>query len=152
VGVADNGRFLSLGGINGLIVSSGLAFDANGALQASVLAGVTGPTSPLPTPSPAPPGPPAAAAASSAASAAGPVVGSLFGLGLVAGLGFFAWRQRDALKAQWQQIVGGRPPIVSNDELLASAYESGAGGDSVGLSFGGGARSGGGGGDVYASL
>jgi len=154
VGVADNGRFLSLGGVNGLIVSSGLAFDANGALQASVLAGVTGPTSPLPTPSPAPSASPAAAAASSAASAAsaaGPVVGSLVGLGLVAGLGFLAWRQRDALKAQWKQFVGGRPPIVSNDELLASAYESGAGGDSVGLSFGGGARSGGGS-DVYASL
>jgi hypothetical protein len=75
------------------------------------------------------------------------VVGSLFGLGLVGALAFFAWREKDALAARWSALVGGRrPPIVTDDELLASAY------DTVGAAGGVGVGRLGAGGDVYASL
>ena len=44
----DNGRFMSLGGIDGLVVASGLAFDPNGLLTGSVLTGVIGQAHPGP--------------------------------------------------------------------------------------------------------
>ena len=99
-----------------------------------------------------------AAAAGARTSVAGPVVGSLIGLGLVGVLAFYAWRQRDVLAAQLRLLVGGgRPPIVNNDELLASAYENVGAGGGGGGGGGGGANAGagggyGGGGDLYASL
>jgi hypothetical protein len=160
--VADNGRFLSIGGVDGLIVTSGLAFDAGGALLASMVTGVTGNPHPTfsPTPSPSPstlPSPAAAAAPATVTTPAGPVVGGIVGLLAVSALGLFAWRQRDALSA----MLGGgrRRPIVHDDDLLASAYESSGsagGGASFGMtSFGVGKRGGAGGaggGDLYASL
>jgi len=161
--VADNGRFLSLGGIDGLVVASGLSFDANGNVLSSMLTGVTGNPHPTfsPTPSPSPstlPSPAAAAASAAAASPAGPVVGGIVGLLAVSALGFFAWRQRDALAAVFRG--SSRRPIVHDDDLLASAYES-SGGNAAGgassfamSSFGGRGRGGGGAsaGDLYASL
>ena len=124
----DNGRFMSLGGIDGLVVASGLAFDPNGLLTGSVLTGVIGQAHPGPAP-----GPPASSASSAPPSIAGPVVGSLFGLGLVAGGAFLAFRNRTALAARWAELSGAQrsKPMLAGEEMIAMAYEASGGATSA---------------------
>jgi hypothetical protein len=80
----DNGRYTSVGSIDGLIISSGIVFSATGQPLSSAVSGVMGPAHPfVPTPSNAPAAP---------AAPVGAIVGSLFGVALV-GAGFFVWRR-----------------------------------------------------------